>query len=232
MLYRLIGGAYTARRLVAYFLSSLSVPILDGVTHDIGSLRGSIHGYLACGCLDEVCTCCHSQDAGFVDVLCGLQRACLEDHLEVCIANSGFDLGDLVIYLLVVAFEELTNRDDDVYLCSAGCYSHSCLCHFHLNEGLRSRETSCYGSDADRLGQYLAGCFDQSRIYAHSCYVGHAREVSVKVVHFLSHRCHFLGGVVTIEGGQIDLMETLHPHFACVVLCCMFCQYVGGILLN
>ena len=134
-----------------------------------------------------------------------------------------FEFSDLVEALLVVAFEELSDGEDDVDLCSATLDSECGLCHFDLQERLRSRETTADASDIKfRILEGFAGVLCHGGINADSSYVRDTREVLFEVIDRIGHELYFSDRIIGAERRVVDLMEALFPYLDVIVLCEMF----------
>ena len=194
------------------------------MAHNEGSLRRSVDGDLAGRSLDEIAARRHGEDGCFPDVLCRFEQTCLQNHLEVLVSADRFQFADLVEALLIVALQELTHAQHDVDFRSTGFDSHRGLCHFDLQEGLRSREASADAGDIE------FGVFESSPhilrhrgINADSCHVRNTGEVFLEVIDRVRHLLHFRDGVVGGKGSVVDLVETLFPNLHIIVFRKMFC---------
>ena len=224
MLNRFLCCRNATGRFVTHLDACFLFPCFDSLAHDEGSLRSSIHSDLTGRGLDEVATCSHREDRCFPDILCTLEQTGLEDHFEVFVSANGFELADLVEALLIVTLQELTDAQYDVYLRCARFESHCGLCHFDLQESLRSRETTAHASDIElRIFQRLAHILRHSGIHTDCGYVGDTREFLLEGVHSVGHLLHFGDGVVRTQRGIVNLMQTLFPNLYVIILRKMFC---------
>ena len=224
MLYGLVGGRNASGRFVTHFDTRFLAPSFDGVAHDESSFRRSVDGDLAGRSLDEIAARRHGEDGCFPDVLCGFEQTCFQNHLEVLVSADRFQFADLVEALLIVALQELTHAQHDVDFRSTGFDSHRGLCHFDLQESLRSREASADAGDIEfRVLQRLAHILRHRGIDADSCYIRDARKIFLEIIDRIGHFLHFRDGVVGGKGGVVDLVETLFPNLHIIVIGKMFC---------
>ena len=224
MLHCLFGSGDSSGRLITHLDTRFLAPCLDSVTHDKGSLRRCVHGNLTGRSLDEITSGSHREDGCFPDILCGFEHTGFENHFEVLVPANRLQFAYLVEALLIVALEELTHAQHNIYLRSSGFDSHSRFRHFDLHEGLGSRKTAADARDIE-LGVFerAAHIFRHCGINADSRYIRNTRKVFLEIIDRIRHLLYLGNRVIGGEGGIVNLVETLFPDLHVIVLVEVFC---------